>query len=97
MLPDDPDREVVSTQTGGTDGLVGLLSSLMCSRLCILVTSTDSTVDMILQTCSVVKKSTWLCPSSRGGYRSVKLQILFVLEHFLLLWHTLRIFIKKKL
>ena len=37
----------------------------------------------------------WVC-YSRGGYRSVKLKILFVLEHFPMLWHNLRIFIQKK-
>ena len=32
---------------------------------------------------------------NRGGYRFVKLKICFVLEHFLMLWHILRIFVKK--
>ena len=36
----------------------------------------------------------WEGFSAQGGYRSVNLKILFVLEHFLMLWHILRIFIK---
>ena len=31
----------------------------------------------------------------RGGYRFVKLKMWFVLEHFLMVWHILRIFVKK--
>ena len=43
------------------------------------------------------ERKKYLGTLNRGGYRFFKLKILFVLERFLVLWHILRIFVKKKM